>query len=82
MLPENEKPNSEDLAWIKQFIFCITAKEGINATSKLIFTPSRQTMCIAHTCFSTMDIPIEKSDKNTFFNLLQYTLNETEFTRA
>ena len=84
-LPEQGEKKLEDLKWIKQFIFCITGKEGITATTQLIFRPKELEpdeleYYVAHTCFSTLDIPNGEITKEEFFKKLNITLSETEFT--
>ena len=89
-----EKFESGDTEWIKKLLVCITGESSIKANTNITFLGCRGALCMAHTCFSQLEIPREytrnstdsletlEGRKSTFLRNLEYTMAETGYTEA
>jgi len=79
---QEKKIEEEHQKWIINLLFCMTGKRGISTSTRLYFKGTNTLLCYAHTCFSSMDIPIThvgigETNKDKFFQNLQILLDQT-----
>ena len=51
-------PTDNNIKWIRDFLFFVTAKRSLSKNTKITIKESRGILCVAHTCSDTIDIPI------------------------
>ncbi|MBS0585437.1 MAG: hypothetical protein JSR76_03940 [Verrucomicrobia bacterium] len=79
------------IAWLERFVYCVTGKRAMTAETKIYLQPMRTggSIPIAHTCSSTMEIPVERArnerhTRETFERALEelLALANSGYTRA
>lgn len=78
----------EGSTWVQRFLFCVTGQPVLPAGS-LIFRGTTEAICIAHTCFCTIDLPRGEpsctaadaglSPKEKFIKNLEITMSVTDY---
>ena len=72
------KIDKSDEKWLKDFVFSITGSYELSINTKITINPSFKNAFEIHTCFNTLDLPLDEinsiSDDN-FLDALNIVIN-------